>query len=73
MNKRILMKTKLSVTGIAIGFILILIGFFESNVLSSDAQKFFSGSSEQIAFWFLAVGTIIISGGVLSFARAVTE
>ena len=67
------MKIKLSVTGIAIGIILILIGFFESNFLSSDAEKFFAGSSGEIAFWFLAAGTVSISGGVLSFARALTE
>jgi len=57
----------LSVTGIAIGIMLILIGFFESNLLSSEAQI------REAAFWLFAAGTVIISGGVLSFARAVTE
>jgi hypothetical protein len=66
-------KTKLSVTGIGIGIILILLGFFESNILGSDAQMFFSGSSRGVAIWLLIGGTVIISAGVLIFARAVTE
>jgi hypothetical protein len=66
-------KTKLSVTGIGIGIVLILVGFFESNMLGSDAQMFFSGSSRGVAIWLLIGGAITISVGVLTFARAVTE
>jgi hypothetical protein len=66
-------KTKLSVTGIGIGIILILLGVFESNILSSDAQMFFSGSHRETAIWLLIGGTVFISAGVLTFARAVTE
>jgi hypothetical protein len=66
-------KAKLSVSGIGIGIVLILLGFFESNFLSSDAEKFFSGSGREVAWWLLAAGTVIVSAGVLAFARAVTE
>ena len=67
------MKTKLSVTGIGIGIVLILSGFFESNILDSDGQVFFFGSGGGPAFWLLAGGAITISVGILTFARAVTE
>jgi uncharacterized protein DUF3185 len=66
-------KTKLSVTGIGIGIILILFGFVESNILGSDGQMFFSGSTRETAIFLLAGGAVIISGGVLAFARAVSE
>ena len=67
------MKTKLSVTGIGIGIILILCGFFEGNYLSSNPQKYFSAAHSEIAMWFLIGGAITVSAGVLTFARAVTE
>jgi hypothetical protein len=67
------MKTKLSVSGIGLGIILILIGIFESNFLSSDVQKFFSGSNRETALWLLTGGTVIVSAAVLAFARAVTD
>jgi len=66
-------KTKLSLSGIGIGIVLILLGFFYSNFLSSDAERYFSGSGREAAFWLLVGGSIIISAGVLVFARAVTE
>jgi hypothetical protein len=66
-------KTKLSITGIGVGIILISLGFFESNILGSDAQMFFSGSSREIAIWLLIGGVVTISAGIMTFARAVTE
>jgi hypothetical protein len=67
------MKLKLSVSGIGLGIILILIGIFESNFLSPDVQKFFSGSNQETAVRLITGGCLIISAGVLTFARAVTE
>ena len=66
-------KTKLSVTGIGIGIVLILCGFFEGNYLSANPQKFFSSSHHEMAIWLLIGGAITVSAGVLTFARAVTE
>ena len=66
-------KTKLSLVAIGIGVVLILLGIVESNLLSSDAQQFFPSSTTETAFWLLAGGFVILSGGVLAFAWSLTE
>jgi hypothetical protein len=68
-----MVRLKLCVAGIGAGLVLILIGFFESNLFGADAQMFFSGPGREAAFCCLAAGTIVISAGVLSFAHVVTE
>jgi hypothetical protein len=66
-------KTKLSLSSIGIGIVLILLGFLESNFLSSDAEKFFAGSTRDAAIWLLVVGAALTCAGVLMFARSVLD
>ncbi len=64
------MNTIVGLGVFAVGLVLLIFGLNESQSLSSDVSRFFTGNPTDRSIWLLVGGTVsVIAGLVLAFRR----
>ena len=58
------MRLPLSITLLAVGIILLALGLHESQSISSDFSKFFTGNPTDRAVWMIVGGVAALIAGV---------
>jgi Co/Zn/Cd efflux system component len=62
-------KRTFSFALLAAGVVLIVLGVNESNALSSDISRFFTGSPTDRSMWLLVVGVVASVVGLMGLTR----
>ena len=53
----------------ALGIVLLIFGFHESQSLSSDVSRFFTGNPTDRSIWFIAGGAVAVIVGMILALR----